>query len=434
MGINSIMISILIKVSIVSVCILLLKLTLLVLHKKLSAERIYYLLVTIVIFSLLPIDALLNDHIFEISNVSNGFDRVYRLNVPTRASIEVVNSSNLNHISIINTLFVIWLIGSIIALAYMLIKYSIFLKQIKKWKIIEDSSEIMNMINEEKLKLNIRNQINIYACPGVNSPMVFGILKPIVLLPLDGSGTDQLIIRHELIHLKRRDSIIKLITQITTAVYWFNPLIYLLKNTLDTYCEISCDERVLLNQDISVRKQYFDMLLDTVIKNNVSGSLLVSQFANVSKTKLRLFEILNEREKSNRRIASLILIVFMLSLSGLIGCKADQEFDVNQTSNSLEENSYNKNSDTNEGVNSSSVENHEEVFDPSINETYDKPIIVIYDSFEDIRPIMEQDLEVAFTKEIDGYVYKGSMKMKRASKMEESRKWEAVFIGSLDKQ
>lgn len=434
MGINSIMISIFIKVSIVSVCILLLKLTLLVLHKKLSAERIYYLLVTIVIFSLLPIDALFSDHIFEISSVSNGFDRVYILDVPTRESIEVVNRSNLSHISIINTLFVIWLIGSIIALAYMLIKYLMFLKQIKKWKIIKDSSEIMNMINEEKIKLNIRSEINIYACSGVNSPMVFGILKPIILLPLDGSSTDQLIIRHELIHLKRRDSIIKLITQITTAVYWFNPLIYLLRNTLDTYCEISCDEKVLLNQSMSVRKQYFDMLLNTVIKNNVSSSLFVSQFANVSKTKLRLFEILNEREKSNRRIASVMLIFFMLSLSMLIGCKADREFNGNQTSNNLEANSYSNNSANNEGENSSSVENQEEVFDPSINDTYDKPIIVVYDSFEDIRPIIEQDLEVVFTKEVDGFVYKGPMKMKRASKIEESRKWEAVFIGSLDKQ
>lgn len=47
---------------------------------------------------------------------------------------------------------------------------------------------------------------------------------------------------HELVHLKRRDLIYKLIIFIGTTIHWFNPVIYLMSKISFEDLELSCDE------------------------------------------------------------------------------------------------------------------------------------------------------------------------------------------------
>lgn len=85
--------------------------------------------------------------------------------------------------------------------------------------------------------------------PGL-SPMTWGLLRPTVLLPAEATAWSEARLRpvllHELAHVQRRDWAIELITCAVCALYWPNPLVWMLARRLRSESERACDDRVLL--------------------------------------------------------------------------------------------------------------------------------------------------------------------------------------------
>jgi beta-lactamase regulating signal transducer with metallopeptidase domain len=81
-------------------------------------------------------------------------------------------------------------------------------------------------------------------------PGVFGILRPVLLLPegiVDRLSPAQLdaIIRHERWHVLRRDNLTALVQMIVAALFWFHPLVWWVGTKLVAERERACDEAVL---------------------------------------------------------------------------------------------------------------------------------------------------------------------------------------------
>lgn len=426
MEINDVLISFLIKTFIIGVCILLLKLSSILLQKKLTSERMYILWNTVVIFSLLPIKLIFSNIMLQASNFTLSTKVFNTLNIPSKGLAEVVYESGTRNNTIAGILFYIWLSGVIVCLIYIFTRYALLKKNLQRWMVPVPCSKMLKIVEEEKAKLKIKKKVNVFECAIIQTPMSYGIIKPIILLPPNSESISPLIIRHEMIHYKRKDSIIKLLTQITIAIYWFNPLIYMLRNTLNTYCELSCDERVLENEEFLIRGKYFNILLETFLASTSKYSSLVSGFSSETRIKLRLKGILNGRQKSNKRIASVLLITFLMASSLLIGCNVNS---VNNTNDHVK-----KSNNISKSHSTGNDNTIDDKFDPHNSNTYNEPIHITYDSFEDIRPIMEGDKEVTINKDIDGYVFEGTAKIQSAVLNRETKKWEATFWGTLYKK
>jgi beta-lactamase regulating signal transducer with metallopeptidase domain len=81
-------------------------------------------------------------------------------------------------------------------------------------------------------------------------PGVFGILRPVLLLPegiTDSLSEDELqsVIAHELCHVRRRDNMATAIHMIVESLFWFHPLVWWIKVRLLEEQERACDEEVL---------------------------------------------------------------------------------------------------------------------------------------------------------------------------------------------
>jgi len=81
-------------------------------------------------------------------------------------------------------------------------------------------------------------------------PSVFGIVRPVLLLPEGIAGRltpEQLraIIAHELCHVRQRDNLLAAVHTVVEAVFWFHPLVWWIGARLVEERERACDEEVL---------------------------------------------------------------------------------------------------------------------------------------------------------------------------------------------
>ena len=80
-------------------------------------------------------------------------------------------------------------------------------------------------------------------------PMVSGLFRPVILLPSTATSWDpdkrHSVLRHEAAHILRRDLPVDLLSQLTVALHWFNPLAWLALRKARETRELACDDRVL---------------------------------------------------------------------------------------------------------------------------------------------------------------------------------------------
>ena len=83
----------------------------------------------------------------------------------------------------------------------------------------------------------------------IASPLTFGVLHPVILMP---KGTDwkdgrtlQYVLEHEFVHILRFDTLSKLLLIGAVCVHWFNPMVWVLYILANRDLELSCNETVV---------------------------------------------------------------------------------------------------------------------------------------------------------------------------------------------
>ena len=109
----------------------------------------------------------------------------------------------------------------------------------------------------------LRRKIAIRQSDRISSPLSFGILRPVILLPKKTDWTDEEALRyeHEFVHIRRFDSVGKLLLIAAACVHWFNPLVWAMYVLANRDLELSCDETVLRRFGGDVRGAYARVLI-----------------------------------------------------------------------------------------------------------------------------------------------------------------------------
>uniref|UniRef100_UPI0040473765 M56 family metallopeptidase n=1 Tax=Roseivirga sp. TaxID=1964215 RepID=UPI0040473765 len=117
----------------------------------------------------------------------------------------------------------IWLIGALLFTIRMLGGF-IFLNRLKtKSKLIEDTT-LLSHLDQLCKQLKIKGKVLLEQSEAISSPLVMGVLKPVIIFPLgliQALPTEQIeaILLHELAHIKRNDFLINIVINIWLGHY-----------------------------------------------------------------------------------------------------------------------------------------------------------------------------------------------------------------------
>lgn len=87
--------------------------------------------------------------------------------------------------------------------------------------------------------------------------MTFGVCRPVIICDREvGSREAELLVGHEMVHIKRRDVIWKILVQFAVILHWWNPMIRILQHDFESVCECSCDEMVMQGKTQEEMREY----------------------------------------------------------------------------------------------------------------------------------------------------------------------------------
>lgn len=248
--------------------------------------------------------------------------------IPTAAQTPVVSAAGIDVQKLVTF---IWILGVIVFVLYQTAKYISFSGMVRRWAKNVTDERILKAVKAAKDFAGVTRGFNVKFCKAVTTPMVFGIVKPVLLLPcIDLTDAElTIVLRHELVHMKRRDIWYKLLVMTARAVHWFNPMVHIMASAADRDMEFACDAEVVRSQNADYRRGYCETIMRLVHNGRGRGTALSTCFFFSKKTVMDRFKgILDEKIKRNGIVMFCVIAVSVAVSGGVITFATDSVAEV----------------------------------------------------------------------------------------------------------
>lgn len=313
------------------------------LSKRYSARGLYYSWLVIVIGLLIPFRPPINTTIVHVKApaeaiLTNPMTAIPALPVKVVSQMNnIIPGPTLSDIQWWQFTAVIWLAGVFIFLFCHGLRHYRFVKMTHRWCEDITDEQILVLMRNIKEDSGISRQISLHLCPHIGSPMMIGLFHPRILLPMTAFSQDELrfILKHELIHYKRKDLWYKLLLLIATAIHWFKPVVYLMVKAINIQCELSCDTEVVQSTNMSTRYQYCETILGVLkMQSKLKTVLSTNFFGGKNGMKNRILSIMDNRKKKVG--LSVICAVLIITAGvGIAGVAADSGSTLNRSASNM---------------------------------------------------------------------------------------------------
>ena len=190
-------------------------------------------------------------------------------NLPSYDAGTAVPNPTTEHIS---TFEILWLVGVLLLALYFSISY---LRSMRKFRMsIPDNTPY---IREWLTTHQITRSIEARSSDLISSPLTYGILHPVILLPKKLDRNDQValkyVLTHEYVHIRRFDAITKILFAAVLCIHWFNPFVWVMYVLANRDMELSCDAWVIRMMGAKNRSSYALMLIKMEEKRSGMSAL-----------------------------------------------------------------------------------------------------------------------------------------------------------------
>ena len=218
----------------------------------------------------------------------------------------------------------VWLSGVVLLSAWLIIRLTCLRsKHLKSERQVNPPDRFKELLAEAAKKLKLKKTPRVILTNKVCCPAVFGIFTPVLLVPADKlknltRQNAEHILLHELAHIKRRDLLIHAIYMTLQVVYWFNPLLWLIRRQFQNLRELCCDAtvaRLLKEKTVNYRETLLETARQLLGKPVAPGLGLLGLFENSNwlVERLRWLEKKTWKNKALRIATTVLLVCVMFS-------------------------------------------------------------------------------------------------------------------------
>ena len=215
---------------------------------------------------------------------------------------------------------IVWIAGAVLCLSLFAAFYVRALKRFRQSLPLES-----DFARDWLAAYSPGRKIEVRRSDRIGSPLTYGVLRPVILLPSDTDLTDtkrlEFILAHELTHIRHFDSLTKLTLALAVSLHWFNPAVWLLFVLFNRDMELACDEAVVRMFGTDSRRDYALMLIGFVEKKNLPV-LPVNGFGQVA-IRERIGAIMKVRRIT--WAASLAAVIAVCGITAVFATTAAQE-------------------------------------------------------------------------------------------------------------
>lgn len=149
----------------------------------------------------------------------------------------------------------------------LVIKSSLRLRNLEKSALPLQNPEVRRLYHRCLEEMGIHRNIHVYSTAFLKSPIIVGLLKPCIYLPIhlisDYNESDmRYMLLHELQHYKHKDAVASYLMNLAGVVYWFNPLVWYALKEMRNDREVACDTSVLKMLEEDAYEDYGNTLIN----------------------------------------------------------------------------------------------------------------------------------------------------------------------------
>lgn len=255
-----------------------------------------------------------------------------------------------------NILLGIWLAG-ILVMVVRTARSSLRLQNIRQSALPLQNPAIRRLYRHCLEELHIRKEIPIYSTAFLQSPVIMGVLRPRIYLPIhiisDSNKTDtgslcrtpcdpspsgidglrqiRYMLLHELQHYRHKDALAGYLMTLTGILYWFNPMVWIALKEMRNDREIACDTSVLNMLEPDFHEDYGMTLIHFAEKLSRSAFPFAAGLSgSMSQMKRRIlniaaYETPTAKKQLTGMTAFLMVAVLLLNLSPLLSANAAKD-------------------------------------------------------------------------------------------------------------
>lgn len=209
-------------------------------------------------------------------------------------------------------LIALWLLSGVLIFLCRISNYLMKRRKIVKYMQKVEEPDVLAIRDRYMNKLNLRRPVTLYANDTQSSPFTTGVWNTIVVIP---SGLEELqldvIIAHELCHVKNGDTIYGFLRIFVLSLYWFDPLFYMMDYEIEKVSELICDAKATRDTSEEQKMTYIRLMISMIPTEGSSNFCAFSRYKKDIEE--RVVNIMNMKKISKReKVLSVVLSVFMI--------------------------------------------------------------------------------------------------------------------------
>ena len=258
-------------------------------------------------------------------NPAKGPQAVGMLPTEIAGQMTVVPNSSSNTASPISMWVIVWTVGMLVCALVFAAAY---------WKCRQefhtslpvDNDFIKGWLSSHRLK----RVISVRQSSRFSAPLTYGVSRPVILMPTstdwENTKSLQYVLTHEYVHIRRFDSVTKLVLIAVLCVHWFNPLVWTMYILANRDIELSCDEAVVRLFGESTKAAYARSLIS--MEETRSGLTPLCNNFNKNAIEERITAIMKYRKTSIISLVLALALIFGVTTAFATSASANGDADI----------------------------------------------------------------------------------------------------------